>query len=47
MTSMGKMKRLWRVGWPENAPLRDYMWGVAMLAMAVLTIIGLIYMFGG
>ena len=42
-----KTKRLWRLGAGEESSVRDYVWGVALLALGLLVGLGLMYVIVG
>lgn len=35
-----------RLGWPQESPLRHYVWGVLIAACAGLSILGMAYLLG-
>jgi len=47
---MNPPKKIWRLrrfGFPPESPVRDYVWGLVIVAFGALTILGMFFLFGG
>lgn len=47
MMDSRQIRRSWGAGWSWNSSLRDYVWGVIIVAFGLLTVIGMFFLFGG
>ena len=48
--TMNPPKKIWRLrrfGFPSESPVRDYVWGLVIVAFGALTILGMFFLFGG
>ena len=46
MTRPKIMQHVSRLGWPGESTLRHLVWGVIIVALGALTILGYVYLFG-
>ena len=49
MGSAKKIRKVWRLrrfGFPEESPVRDYVWGFVIVAFGALSIFGILYLLG-
>lgn len=40
------IRELLSLGWLPESPLRDYLWGSIIIALAILTVVGAFFLFG-
>jgi hypothetical protein len=48
--TMNPQRKVWhlrRFRFPSESPIRDYVWGLVIVAFGVLTILGMFFLFGG
>lgn len=46
MIRPNNIRELLSLGWLPESPVRDYMWGIIIVAFGIFTILGMFFLFG-